>query len=273
MPTETILGATRRVAILDRRSSAVFAAGSILLTKVRASGYHRVKGNFHVSNAALVNFPRVEQSVDGVNFSLANVIPRDLNQADFQYPFDVEIRLPYVRVRYTHGAVDSTFVFAFVELVPTYGVGDDSTGSPDGKISFVRSDKDVDFTGAIAQNDHATADIAALPTNVGVIESISFTAEENLDWEIHFWTASSFDDANLDADSWIEYVAFAIADGVSIANAIPGTFRYAATGLSIPYRDTDGTNTLHVSLVPRSAAKTAGAAGEVVLDVGFRGQA
>ena len=148
MPTETILGASRRVAILDRRSVVIFGAGLTLLTKVRASGYHRVKGNFHVTTTAAVGFPVVEQSVDGVTFSLANVIPRDLNQPDFQYPFDVEIRLPYVRVTYTQGAVDSASIHAFVELVPTYGVGDDSTGSADGKVSFVRSDKDTDFTTA-----------------------------------------------------------------------------------------------------------------------------
>lgn len=273
MPTETILGASRRVAILDRRQSTPLAAGTTLLTKVRAEGYHRIKGNFHVDTAPANGFPRVEQSVDGITYSLVNVIPQDLSQPDFQFPFDVVRRLPYVRVRYTQGAVDSSFVYAFVELVPTYGVGDDSTGSPDGKLQFARTDKDANFTGAIAAGDHEVESLAVLNTNVGVIESVTFTAEQNIDWEIHFWSSAGFDDADLDVDSWIEYVPFAAADGVAIGNGTPTTFRYSATDLHIPYRDTDGSNTLHVSLVPRGAAKLAGAAGEVVLDVSFRGQA
>ncbi len=273
MPTETILGATRRTVLLDRRSLAAFGPGASVLGKLRVEGYHRIRGNFHTDAAPAVGFPRVRQSVDGVTFSRVSVLQRDLSQPGFQFPFDVEIRLPYVIVEYTQGGVGSTFIFARAEVVPTYGVGDDTTaGSAAGNLILVRSDKDLNFTGAILADDHETEDLTGLNGSVGVIESVTLLAEENLDWEVHFWGSDAFDDADLDADFWTDFVAFAAADAASIANAIPGTFRYAATGLSIPYQDRDATTELHVSLVPRGAAKTGGAAGEVVIEIGFRAQ-
>ncbi len=272
MPTETILGASRRVALLDRRSSAAFAPAAEILGKLRVEGYHRIKGNLHVDAVPAVGFPRVRQSVDGLTWSIVDVINRDLSQADFQFPFDFQLRLPYVEFNYTQGAGASTFIFTRVFVIPAYGVGDDKRGSSDNKLQIVRSDKDVEFTGAIAANDQGVESLTGLNSNIGVIESITLTTEDNLDWEVHLWATDGFSDADLDADSWIEQVSFAAADGVSIANAVATTFRYAATGLSIPYVDRDGTNELHVSLVARNGAKAAGAAGEVVLEIAFRAQ-
>ena len=130
MPTETILGASRRVALLDRRSSAAFGAGATLLTKLRVSGYHRIKGNLHVDAPPANGFPRVEQSVDGVTYSLVKVIDQDATQADFQFPFDIQIRQAYVRFRYEQGAGPSTFIFANVIVIPA---GKEFSGAlPDG---------------------------------------------------------------------------------------------------------------------------------------------
>lgn len=274
MPTETILGASRRVALLERSAVALAPAG-VIVTKLRVEGYHRIKGNFHVDNPPANGFPRVEQSVDGITFSLVSILQQDPTQADIQFPFDIQLRLPYVRVRYTQGGVGATFINAWVYVVPHYGVGDDAISSVDGKVQFIRSDKDVDLIGAIAAGSQVIANLANLNSNVGVIESISLLAEQNLDYEIHIWSSDGFDDADEDLDDWIEFVAFAVADGVSIGNATPATFRYAATALSIPYQDKDGTMELHISLVPRGAVAklAAGAGGNVVLEFAFRAQA
>lgn len=135
----------------------------------------------------------------------------------------------------------------------------------------VRSDKDDDFTGAIVQNAKEDANLAGLPMNKVMIKKVTLQAKENLDFIVIFWATNGFDDTDLDLDKLEDWVRFNLAgtSGVDVLR-IAGANQYygAVSGLNIPYEDEDRTNTLHASLLNLSAgAKTAGAAGEVVVEV------
>lgn len=137
----------------------------------------------------------------------------------------------------------------------------------------LQTDKDVEFTGAIVQNASEQENIVLTPTLQGVngtaqvfIRAIGIISDQNLAWELQFWSTDGFEDSNLDLDSNVGRWTFQAADGVQIAGT--GSYYYYIDGLSIPYYDDDHTGELHVSLVNRSAtSKNAGATGEIVVKV------
>ena len=136
-------------------------------------------------------------------------------------------------------------------------------GAP-GTSQPIRTDKDVDFIGAQAQNVSDNADIAGLNGNTGRIRSITILSIQNLAWEIQYYSADTFRDADPDVDAYLESIKFAEGDGLQ--DDATGLFRYSVSGLDIPYVDDDASTTLHLSLVNRSAAaKNAGATGEIVV--------
>ncbi len=93
------------------QSSGSVGAGASLNQQLNLLGQKRVVGNFDCAQAPAAGFPRIRQSVDGVNWSIVFIIPQDLGQANLQFPFNVEIRLPYVSIEFTQGAAPGN-VFA-----------------------------------------------------------------------------------------------------------------------------------------------------------------
>lgn len=149
-----------------------------------------------------------------------------------------------------------------------------------GQVFKVRTDKDVDFTAAAAQNAMITADLINNSVGAGGnarsrIKSISILSDQNLAWEVNFFGDSNFmvNQANLDSVLFLGRWTFQVADGLQIAAT--GPYLYYVDGLDIPYLDADGATPpahvgqIHVGLVNRSAtAKNAGATGEIVLELG-----
>lgn len=140
------------------------------------------------------------------------------------------------------------------------------------KLLFpIRSDKDVDFIGAIVQNAKEDANLTGLPMNKVFIKGISLQSKEARDYLVSYWSKDTFEDTDLDVDTFIDWTRFNLAgtsgiDVMRIAGA--NQFYGSVTGLNIPYEDKDASNELHISLLNLSAsAKTAGAAGEVVVEV------
>jgi hypothetical protein len=139
----------------------------------------------------------------------------------------------------------------------------------------IRTDKDVQFTGALVTNATENEDIV-----VGFAEAelhltltaITVVSDQNLAWELDFWDSSLFgSSSNMDADGFIGFWAFNATDAVRVAGA--GSYRYYIDGLQIPLTDADKTATLHVGLVNRSAtSKIAGASGEIVVTFHVEGQ-
>ena len=270
MANEVLIGPHRVLQMLYRNGTAL-GAGSSLATMARLVGYRQIVGNFQLDQPAASGYPRVRQGVDGVTWSRVTVIPRDVTQTGYQYPFAVALRLPYVSVELTQGATPATAVYARVQGIPVEGAGYDDLPGNSGAV-VIPSVNATDFTAAAAVGDQVSANIVGLPANVGYITAIELLSLQNVDWDVNFWSSDVFGDASLDTDSWLEHVSFRAGDAVSIANDNPLNFRYTMSGLRIPYRDADQTLELHVSIVPRNVAKLAqGAGGDLVLRVTYEG--
>lgn len=274
MATETIVGPAKRLAIFHRDDGdGAIAAAASVTTQVRADGLHRVKGHFHSDQAPASGYPRVRQGVNGSDWSILDVIARDRGLSGFQYRFNLAIRENYVSVEWTQGSAQGSWLRAMC-FVQAGGEGqpDDEVGSVASQLQIIRSDKDTHFTTAIALDNHEAENLTGLNSNVGVVESVTLLAEDNIDWRVHFWSTDGFDNADLDTDAWLGSVDFSAVDGVQLPALVSTTFRYSKSGLALPYVDDDGTNELHVSLEAIGVAKTAGATGEVALLVGFRAE-
>lgn len=135
----------------------------------------------------------------------------------------------------------------------------------------VRTDKDVDFTGTLAQNAGANVNLTLPGALAGIngnarstLKSIAIISDENLDWEVWLFGKSTFQVADYDSDFFVGRWSFVAADAVRIAGT--GGYYYYIEGLGVPYADLNNTGKLHITLINRSAAgKSAGASGEVVI--------
>lgn len=272
MSTETIVGPSKRVLMLQRNDAdGVIAPAARVLGHLRCEGLQRVSGMFLSDQPPASGYPRVRQSADGTNWSLVTAVARDLSQAGYLFRFDFVRRFPYVQVEWTHGGVQGTYLRAAVEARAGLTASDDPIGSVSDKMQHVRTDKDTHFTGTLAQNAQETENVTGLDSNAGSIKSLAILSDQQLDWDVVFYSTDGFVNADADVDSYLGRVEFGAADGRQIAGT--GLFRYDAFDLNLPYLDGDGTNELHVGLVNRSAtAKAAGDTGEVVLRIGFQPQ-
>ena len=123
---------------------------------------------------------------------------------------------------------------------------------------YKRQDENIALPGALAGvNGNAR----------NMVRSIVLQSDENLAWELAFWSKDSFEDtSDMDLDAFQSRWTFVTADGIRYAGA--GQYYYYIDGLDIPYLDEDNSGELHLSLVNRSAgAKSAGSGGEVVVSI------
>jgi hypothetical protein len=75
----------------------------------------RLRGNAHQDVAGVL---LIEFGNSPTVFDLAFTVVQDASQPGFQYPFDVIILQPFVRVSFTNGGAGSTFHRANVEALP-----------------------------------------------------------------------------------------------------------------------------------------------------------
>jgi hypothetical protein len=146
-------------------------------------------------------------------------------------------------------------------------------GAPSGLIAseYVRSDKDVDFTGVLVQNAQATANLTGLSSSAGVISAITVLTQQSLSFEIALYSRDTFNTSgDMDTETWIDSITFSRGDGKQVAGA--GSILYAASGLDIIYRDGDASTELHVGFINRDPTTklAAGAGGNVVVQFSFR---
>lgn len=137
----------------------------------------------------------------------------------------------------------------------------------------VESDKDVNFTGAIAQYAKEDEDLTGLLSNKVRIVGVSLQSDQSLHYKVLFWNKDTFDDTDLDLDAFCGEID---CDFTSYGFQIGGAGQYYLDirGVDIDYVDEDGTNELHVSLLNQSAtSKNAGATGEISLTVYYEPRA
>lgn len=137
-------------------------------------------------------------------------------------------------------------------------------------IEYIRSDKDIHFTGAITENAKEDENIQ-LPANWRnnhlnsiLIRNISIISDQNLEWDLFLWSKDTADDTDLDADTFVDFINFQATIGKQIGGS--GQYYYSLSNLFIPYYDDDNTGKIHCSIINRSVtAKNAGATGEIVV--------
>jgi len=130
---------------------------------------------------------------------------------------------------------------------------------------LLRSDKDVHYTTLLAQNAIDLENIGALPTPAVIITRVTVWSDQNLDWDIMFFrNATSQPNADIDLDAMVDWISFAVADGVQVAGT--GPYRYSVSGITLRYQPDDGD--AHVALINRNAVdKNAGATGEIAIEL------
>lgn len=151
-------------------------------------------------------------------------------------------------------------------VIPSIAV----TVTAEERIYWLTSDKDTHFTGAIAQNAKEDENLTGLQANKIVVTDVLIEADENLQFYLLFWSKDTFEDTDLDTDVLLGFVDLDVpANGFRIGGA--NQYYLNVTDLDLHYEDEDATNEFHVSLLCRSAAgKTAGAAGEVKVKIGYK---
>ena len=158
------------------------------------------------------------------------------------------------------------------------------------RLLRVRTDKDVHFTAAIAQNAglHVTLTAqyigaqlrcvlgadgflpALLPRMRARVRAIRILSKENLAWEVWFFANRLFATTNADTETFLGRWSFLATDGIraTVAAVLDTHYHYYASGLDIPLEDTDQMGQLYLRLVNRSASgKSADSDGELVVEL------
>lgn len=138
----------------------------------------------------------------------------------------------------------------------------------------VRTDKDLHFVGALAQNEAEWEDIQ-LPQAIAAglhctsqLRSIAIISKENLAWELVLWKKKIDPSVpltlSLDDNPFLGKWRLDAGEAIRIGGA--GPWYYFLDGMDVAYEDEDRVGKLHVCLVNKSAAaKSAGVAGEIVV--------
>jgi len=142
-------------------------------------------------------------------------------------------------------------------------------------IKYVASDKDDHFRGALIENAIASeslsmpADWITAGVQKGVISEMSFQSDQNLDWELLFWSKNEYDNTDLDLSTVITRITLAATDADQVAGSDQYIYKNPLLA-NIGYMDEDNSSKVHVSLINRSTtAKGAGDAGKVALRIGI----
>ncbi|MBT9142837.1 MAG: hypothetical protein DDT29_01233 [Dehalococcoidia bacterium] len=130
----------------------------------------------------------------------------------------------------------------------------------------LRTNKDLHFTEAIAQNMTEREIVSGLIADKIRIISLAIQSRERLRYRLILFSGRGFTNTNLNLDTFRSEQEFDLPVwGLRIGEI--GQFYMSIDGLSIEYEDKERTRTLYVALQNLSIArKSVGAAGEVVLE-------
>lgn len=145
-------------------------------------------------------------------------------------------------------------------------------------IEYVVSDKDLDFTEALAENRMEIESLSfpnswsKVELHECIIENVTIQSKQNLEWDVWFFSTAGGNDADLDSDTFIDGFNFPKTEGGQIENK--GQYYYVSptNHIAVPFKDENMTSKIHIGLINRSAtAKYTGASGEVKIRIMVRG--
>ena len=149
-------------------------------------------------------------------------------------------------------------------------------------VLYLRSNAASDCTGILFEGQSCDVDLkihGQVAPNVSprsdevIIKSVTILSIQNLAWDVNIYTKDTRNHEDIDADTFLDYVAFTAANGKQVTPAVGGTaYRYQSRDLNIRYRDMDATeetsttSEIHLQIINRStAAKVADSDGKVVV--------
>jgi len=133
------------------------------------------------------------------------------------------------------------------------------------KVYTIRTDKDLHFTGALAQYESEEENIPGLVANKIKVLRARALCDQQLNFRLWLWGNDTFDSADLDNDRYQDYIDCDFTHGVQYKNT--GKW-YKDLPSGIYYQDFDGTKELHIAIENLSAtSKNAGASGEIVIEL------
>ena len=103
--------------LINQSFGAVGAAGTAFSFVAPMQGVlnGRLRGNVHSAQDGTL---LIEWGSSPTTFDLAFDVSRDATQADFQFPFDVIVYQPFLRVSFVNGGAASAFVRASIQALP-----------------------------------------------------------------------------------------------------------------------------------------------------------
>lgn len=135
-------------------------------------------------------------------------------------------------------------------------------------LSYIVTDKDAEFTTALAQYEVEGEDLTGLPSNKIRIKSIAVESDQDLAYRLYIYRNDDGVKTGLDLNGLVEWFDIEATDWKQIKNT--AQYVYATTGLDIPYEDADLSKELHLILENLDASgKNAGATGEIVFRIGY----
>lgn len=143
-----------------------------------------------------------------------------------------------------------------------------TSGATKARDIFFGGEGGILFNGGIAQNAiDARTFVGILPANRDRITEIVIHAMERIEYDIYFFTSAAFNTADPKTDKFLDNLNLnLVTAGRQIAGA--GLWRMGARLVEpIAYVDESNTYSLHIGIIPRTAPKSAGLAGEVVLKI------
>jgi hypothetical protein len=138
-------------------------------------------------------------------------------------------------------------------------------------IARIRTDKDVHFTGALATGAYEEENIeTALSCKKMAVLQAEMLSDQNLDYELWFFSKDTYDDVNLDDDAFLGKLDFDLAtDGYQYGGSGKYYLSHEYAQPLILIDDDVGSGQgaeIHVALMNRDAvSKAAGGTGEVVV--------
>jgi len=140
-------------------------------------------------------------------------------------------------------------------------------------ISFIRTSSLSHFTGAIVMDDHIVENLPGLSDDKIVIKEINVQSVQNLKFKLWLWSNDSFEDTNLNIDSYRTSILIDMTNSNSeVVDRLNNANQYYLDirGLNILYEDMDESNEIHCSLQNLSpTAKIAGNLGAVQFDIAY----
>lgn len=248
MPIQTMEGPFKSVSLQGSLGTGCGYSGTT--AKWRAVGLGRFCGQLQVlSTPQSAGFPLIRQTNRAATVQLDTVLPID---SAGQYPFDVDLVLPYVQI-----VTDATnAVDYFAQLVPGGTGGGGSGGQGGDQVYFAT---DIAYTSSITQNNGEMSSTTILTERI-LIRSVTVVSLEQISWFVGFYNSATLPGAGVTTNTCSGSVQFDAAEAVNVANwPTTNQFVYTATGLAIPYQCDDGTLTLATLLSPRDRSKAANA--------------